>query len=100
MDFAGHLVQHAPGEAGCGQMRMDLRSANRQTRSGIPLPLKLRQLHTQCGEPGAPVCVRGRGSPRAAGDIRCWEHGLNWPQAGTRTKTELNVKPAREYAAK
>jgi hypothetical protein len=45
MGCAGHLVQHAAGEAGCGQMRMDLGSAERQALSGTvpPLALKLRQ---------------------------------------------------------
>jgi hypothetical protein len=57
MGDAGHLMQHAAGEAWHRQMRMDLGGAERQARSdAAPLmPLNLGQVRAQCGEPDAPV---------------------------------------------
>jgi hypothetical protein len=75
MGCTEHLMQHAAGEAGCRQMRVNLGGTQRQAHSGtMPLlPFKLRQLHAQHGEPGAPVHDWGHDTP---GDVRCRKHGL------------------------
>jgi hypothetical protein len=74
-------MQHTASKARRRQMRMNLRSTERQAgRGALPgMPLKLCQLLTQGGQPGAPV-GGGRDCPKRVEVVWLAKHGLTGSQ--------------------
>jgi hypothetical protein len=97
---ARHLMQHTCGEARRRQMRMDLWSTERQAgRDALPgMPLKLCQLLTQGGQPGAPV-GGDRDRPERVEVVWLAKHGLTGSRTMLRTKIEQFVKPMKDLKA-